>query len=60
VGKKSLAMDGSAIAFVGDPVVVGKLGVEFLHELIAGDFGENGGGGDGVTEAVTFGNGVYG
>lgn len=57
VGENCLAMSAGAIAFVVAPIVVRELGVELAHELVSGDFGDNTGGGDGVTELVAFGDG---
>ena len=46
VGKKCLAVGFGAVTFVVEPIVVGKLVVEFLHVKVSFDFGKNAGCGD--------------
>ena len=42
------------IAFVPGKAVFRKLSVVFPHDLVASDFGQNAGGGDGVTFGIAF------
>lgn len=52
VVEDGLAVGGGAVAFVVKPAVVRVLTVEVDHVLITGDFGQDGGGGNGVALGV--------
>ena len=45
-------MGGGAVAFVFGKIVFWPLFVELAHEAVAGDLGEDAGGGDGVAFAI--------
>lgn len=48
---------GGAVAFMGGEAVAGVEQIEFEHDVVASDFGDDACGGDGVGEAITFWNG---
>ena len=58
MGGNGLAMDGGAVTFVVEPIVVRKLLVKLLHVFVSGYFGKNAGGGNGVTQLISFDNGL--
>ena len=51
---------GGAVAFVLDETVFGPLFVEFAHEAVAGDLGEDAGRGDAVALGVALDDGCLG
>jgi len=51
---EGLSVFGGAIAFVLIPEIVGDLKVELIHKLVTVDFGQDGSGGNGDTEGISF------
>lgn len=47
-------MFGSTVALVLIPEIVGDLKMELIHKLVAVDFGQDGGCGNGDTDGVSF------
>lgn len=53
-------MRGDTIALVAGKAILRKAGVEFEHDAVAGDLGDDAGGGDAEAEGVTADNGGVG
>lgn len=47
-------MFGCTVALVLIPEIVGNLKMELIHKLVAVDFGQDGGCGNGDTDGVSF------
>lgn len=54
MGPEGGEVGGGAVAFVFGEGVLGPVGIVFAHEAVAGDLGEDAGGGDAETFGVAF------
>ena len=57
---ESLEVGGGAVALVLGKTILGILRVEFAHEAVTRDFGEDAGGGDGEGESIAVNDALLG